>query len=95
MQTHEYLSLDEFFDLIVTMPCQDYIVKIRYKYDWEKDWTVENQLLEYYPNQNSNVPIHYDYCWLNDWFEGQQWVEVMGFMPFDEVEVPLWTKNQH
>ena len=95
MQEYTYLSLDEFFSIIRTMPCQNYIVKVRYKYDWEPDWLVENQLLEYYPNSNPNVHIHHDYVWLNDWFEGQEWVEVMGFMPFDEVEVPLWTKNQH
>lgn len=93
MQQHEYLSYDEFFDLIKTFPCQDYIVKIRYKYDWEKEWTVENEILEYYPSSIPIDRIDDNYVWLNDWFEGQQWVEIMGFMPLDEVEVPLWSKT--
>lgn len=77
-----YLTLDEFFDIIKTMPSTDYIVKLRYRYDYEKEWTVTNEILEYYADSKSE-----NYIWLNDWFEGQQWVEIMGFIPVEDVEV--------
>lgn len=86
MTEKTYLCLDEFFDIIETMPCTDYIVKLRYRYGWEKEWTVSNEILEYYADSKSE-----NYIWLNDWFEGQQWVEIMGFMPIEDVDVPEYT----
>lgn len=87
MTEYRYLEYDEFMDLIRTMPCQDYVVRVRYRYDWEDIWTESNEVLEYYPCNDARAKIHDDYVWLNDWFEGQQWVEIMGFMPVDEVKV--------
>ena len=86
MTEKTYLCLDEFFDIIKTMPCTDYIVKLRYRYGHEKEWTVSNEILEYYADSKGE-----NYIWLNDWFEGQQWVEIMGFMPIEDVDVPEYT----
>ena len=77
------MKLNEFFEMLDSDDFlrTDYIVKLAYKYDWEKEYTVENQYLEYDGNQDAWV-------WLNDWNEGQTDVEVLGYIDIDEVEVP-------
>ena len=74
------LSLDEFFDLIKN-DWDDYIVRLAYKHDWEKEYTISNQLLEWdYSDE--------DYIWLNDWNEGESDVYVIGFIKVSDVNVP-------
>lgn len=79
------MSLDEFFNLIEG-ECENYIVKLAYKYDWEKQYTISNELLEWdYPSL--------DYVWLNDWDEGQSEIYVLGFIKISDVIVPDYEKK--
>lgn len=75
------MTLEQFFKKLDTLPRNDYIVLLAYKYDWEKEYMVSNEILEYYGTRD-------EYVWLNDWNEGQQDVKVLGFINVDEVEVP-------
>ena len=65
----------------------DYIVRLKYKYDWEKEYTIENEYLEYDSNNDCWV-------WLNDWNEGQTDVEVLGYIDIDDIYVPAITCNK-
>ena len=55
-----------------------FIVFLRKKYDWEKEWHYINSLLTYDVNNN---------CWLWewDWNEGQQDIEYLGFLDLEEI----------
>ena len=79
------MSLDEFFNLIKD-ECTDYIVKLAYKYDWEKGYTISNELLEWDYSMN-------DYIWEHDWDEGQDDVFVLGFIKVSDVIVPDYEKK--
>ena len=73
------MTLDEFFGKLYNdMIHEDLIVRLKYKYDHEDEWTYSNEILEYFGNYG-------DYGWLNDWNEGQQDVEVLGYIPVDKV----------
>lgn len=54
------------------------IVKINYKYDFEKKYTEENEHMEWDGT---------DIIWLNDWDEGQEDVIIIGYTWVDEVEI--------
>ena len=54
------------------------IVKINYKYDFEKKYTEENEHMEW---------DGIDIIWLNDWDEGQEDVIIIGYTWVDEVEI--------
>ena len=70
------MPLDNFYKLIAAFNiCGDLIVRIRYKYNFEKQWHYSNEVLT----------VENDLCiWLNDWNEGQD-AEVLGFIPVDDV----------
>lgn len=59
----------------------DYLVRVRYKYKWETEWTYGNEYLEFNGND-------FDWVWLKDWNEGQEDVEFLGFIAVDDVDVP-------
>lgn len=59
----------------------DYIVRVRYKYEWETKWRYSNEYLEF-------DWMCCGWCWLDDWNEGQQDVEFLGFIAVDDIEVP-------
>ena len=77
MKLQEFYKMLDSDDFLRT----DYIVKLAYKYDWEKEYTIENEYLEYDGNQDVWV-------WLHDWNEGQTDVEVLGYIDIDDVDVP-------
>lgn len=83
------MTLDEFFKYLSKLPIRKYLVDIRYKYDHEKEWERDNEVLEYDWDLD-------DYAWLNDWNEGQQCVEVLGCIAIDDIKVlgfeNGWTK---
>ena len=76
------LKLNEFFEMIKNEHT-DYIVKLSYRYHWEEDYTISNEILEYDYSMDS-------YVWLNDWNEGQHFVYVIGFIKVSDVIVPEW-----
>lgn len=75
------MSIKEFFKYLETKNIETQIVYLRYKYSWEDDWIYSNQILE--------VDIDGSYIWNSDWNEGQEDVEVLGFIAVSDVEVPL------
>lgn len=76
------MTLEEFFYKLEKLDYyEDVIVEIAYKYDWENEYTIENQYLEY----DGNVG---DWVWLHDWDEGQQNVEVLGYIRMQDVDIP-------
>lgn len=79
------MTLDQFYNTIKQLNLhEDLIVKLGYRYKWEKDYTFTNEYLQYMPYKD-------DWEWLNDWHEGQQDVQVIGFIPISNVTVPAYT----
>lgn len=77
MKLQEFFEMADADDFLIT----DYIVKLAYKYDWEKEYTVENEYLQYDDR-------HDQWVWLHDWNEGQEDVHVLGYVSIDDVDVP-------
>lgn len=79
------MTLDEFFQKLKESNAvhQDYIVKLKYKYDYEDKYTIRNEILEYDPDAN----LLGDYIWLNDWNEGQTDVTVLGYIGVQDVNI--------
>ena len=72
------MCIKEFVDYIDSLPIkQDYIVKLCYGYS-KDDMEECNVLLCLDGDLN--------YYWLNDWYEGQEFVEVKGFIPIQDVD---------
>lgn len=69
------MTLDQLFEII---GYGTYIVRLKYKYEQETEYTVSNEVLDFSPD--------YGYVWLNDWFEGQQNVEVVAFINVDDID---------
>lgn len=83
------ISLNYFFKLLKTLPVDNYIVRLKLKYDHEKDYSYSNELLLYDGS---------DYYWDNDWDEGQQDIQVIGYISVSEVftfNIPLVPKDIH
>ena len=74
------MTLDEFFEYLDKLPIQKYLVDMMYKYDHEKEWERNNEVLEYDWDLD-------DYVWLNDWNKGQQCIEVLGCIAIDEIKI--------
>ena len=74
------ISLDEFHKLLDKLPVREYIVAIRQKASWETEWEYLKEIL--------SVDLNYDnhYVWENDWNEGQQDVEVLGYIAVEDVK---------
>ena len=68
--------------IIAEMPSDawgDYIVDIRYKYS--------SQIV--YSRSNEFVSINYNgVTWNMDWWEGEEDVDLIGFIALEDVEVP-------
>lgn len=77
------MTLNEFFDWLMTKPIETMIVELRYKYSWEEKWTYSNEILEVDWSNGNDCP----YIWLNDWNEGETDVEVLGCVPLSDVIV--------
>lgn len=58
------------------------LVLLMLKYDHEKTYHFENQILTY--------DGKYGYEWLNDWYEGQELTEVIGWINLDEWWNDSW-----
>lgn len=52
------------------------IVTIKYKYNHEKDYRIDNEILR---------PVNGDWEWLSDWYEGEEDIQYIGIMPVDCV----------
>ena len=67
---------------------QDYIVAIRKKYTEDGIWEYTNELLTI----NDDDPFYF--IWDNDWWEGEHYVEILGYISIDEVPVPYNLKDK-
>lgn len=76
--TNRGYSLDEFFDCMRRNNLFEVIVRIRYKYSYETNWTYSNEYLCYHFE-------HDIFEWANDWNEGQSDVEVIGYISIDNI----------
>ena len=74
------MTLQQFDELLDTLPLEDYVVRLKYKYTCEEEYTYSNELLL--------VNSAFGYEWNNDWHEGQEDVEVLGWLRIDEVKIP-------
>ena len=76
------MTLEDFFDLLEQEHCwNDLIVRVAYKYDHEKEYTITNEILTHdYPTDT--------YIWENDWNEGQQDVYILGFIKVEDIDIP-------
>lgn len=81
---YDPIPVDMFYDMLDNDIYNDFfaetiIVKLRYKYDHEKEWTESNEILE------ANFDKYDCWTWENDWDEGQQQKYVIGWIPLSEV----------
>ena len=84
------MTLDEFFEMIDKWEYipGDLIVRIGYKYAWEKFHHESNEILEYNGDKN-------EWMWLNDWDEGYDDVKFLGYVPVDDVPIEtMWTPKK-
>jgi len=61
----------------------DYIVVVKLKYDWEREYGVVVDVATFNPYcENPYI----DGCWntFNDWYEGQEYIHVTHWMPLPE-----------
>ena len=88
------MKLDDFFKLLYTLPVDDYVVRLKLKYDHEKDYSYTNELLIYDGSDYEGSIYHWD----NDWDEGQQDIEVIGYIPVSEIDrfyIPMLMKDDN
>lgn len=78
------MTLEEMYKNIQIDPYEPYIVTLKYKYDFEENYTIENQYLDIDFDIKQNIA--YPYVWLNDWYEGQQDIQVIGYIKLSEVK---------
>ena len=72
------MTLPEFNEKIDTEKIDDYLVWIRYKYKDEKYWDYSVEYLQYV----GDIGV---YMWLNDWHEGQDDVEILGYIAMEDM----------
>lgn len=86
------MRLKEFFEFInKTEYTGDIIVRLKYKYDWEGEYTYENVILfSNFGDSDCDLYERYrDGEWNTDWCEGQQDVFVVGFVAVKNIEKDL------
>ena len=72
--------IEKYFDRIPCLKYEPLIVNIRTRYNESDEWEYTNQVVTY---------DGFD-CWIweNDWWEGQPYVEVVGFDMVANIKVP-------
>lgn len=72
------MTLDEFYDLVDNLKVDRFplIVKLKYKYYHETEYTVSTEILDYYDDM---------YIWVNDWCEGQQDIQVIAWISAEDA----------
>lgn len=67
----------ELNDYIAENDDYSFLVYLRYKYDFEKEWTYSTECAAWNACEDA-------VCWLNDWYEGQQNVEYLAISKLGE-----------
>lgn len=78
----DFCEMLDLYDLPGTDIVDVLIVKIKYKYDHETEWTIDNEIMEPCIGYSGDV-----WTWLNDWDEGQQQQYVLGWIALSDLEV--------
>ena len=86
------MSEDEFNDLIVNLPFQDYLVTIASKYTEKEEWTIHNEILQAEIMGYADGP---QYVWLDDWYEGQPFVRIVGFNSIQSIALYDMKKQEN
>lgn len=76
------MKLDDFFKFLAKLPVDDYVIRLKLKYDHDKDYRYTNELLLYDGSDYEGSIYHWD----NDWDEGQHDVQVVGYIPVSEID---------
>lgn len=74
------MTLKHFF-MIADIGKGDYIVRLKYKHDWQKDYHYSNEVVSYEMDSAT-------WIWLNDWWEGEKDVEVLSYVAIDDITFP-------
>lgn len=56
-----------------------YLVVVKYKYDFEKEYSIDTDVALYNPYEGGYIDNHWNT--FNDWDEGQQYLHVTHWMP--------------
>lgn len=75
------MTIGEFNEYIRKQPLQTYIVEIKLKYQYEKEYRYTNEILR--------VENGCDYVWLNDWHEGEEDVEILNCVALNDIDLSL------
>ena len=62
-----------------------YLVVVKYKYDWEKEYNIDTDVATFYPYDNPDAYIDNRWDTYVDWDEGQQYIHVTHWMPLPEA----------
>ena len=68
---------EELNNYIAEKDDDSFLVYLRYKYDFEKEWTYSMECAAWNAYEDA-------VCWLNDWYEGQQNVEYLAISKLGE-----------
>lgn len=80
----DFCEMLDLWDVPGTSCIDVLIVEIKYKYDHETEWTIDNEILEPYMGHGDGDD---GWIWLNDWDEGQQQQYVLGWIALSDLEV--------
>lgn len=77
MKTYDKcMTIDQFYKYISNNLCEDYIVRLAYKYSHSRE--------DYYiSNEVCSVDMSGNIIWFNDWDEGQDDIKVIAWCPVD------------
>ena len=84
------IDSNTFFSEIEDGEACDYIVRIRLKYDHESGYRETNELLLF---EDSGSPSGNSFVWLRDWHEGEETVQIMGYVKVHEVKIDEVNRN--
>ena len=71
------ITEEELNDYIAKNDDYSFLVYLRYKYDFEKEWTYSTECAAWYACEDC-------VSWLDDWYEGQQNVEYLAISKLGE-----------
>lgn len=74
------MTREEFHAILPTLDYDDYIVRYRYKYLFENEWSYQNVI--YYFNADE-----YKYEIIDDPFNNQEQIEVLAWLPVSEINL--------
>lgn len=83
------MKLDDFLKIRDKLTPTDKIVYLREKYEWEPDYRYYKVLLFYEPEVNPQGL----FTWEWDFDEGEEYIEVLGVIDINDVQVPLNMKG--